>query len=375
MGKSGITDILVVGAGIFGLSCAYACVRRGMKVTVVDKDRPGSGASGGPVGALSPHPPERWNHKKQFQLETLLAAETHWAEVAERGGIDPGYGRTGRLIPLLSADERKRAEDYASSAMKLWPRTVSWEVLETADVPAPLDPAAAPAGVVHETLSARIDPPRAIAALVAALTRLGVGFHLGREVLSVGDGLVHFHDGQMSADRIILAGGYDGFALMTPALGQNPGQGIKGQAALVWPAQPFAGPMVYTDGFYLVPHSDGTLAIGSTSEAIWTDLSATDGFLEDLLARAARICPALSEARVLRRWAGARPRGYRPDPMLGPLPGHERVYSANGGFRTGLALGPAIGAALADMVTGVEPHLPPGMRLEDHLNRKPREIW
>ncbi|MER2509538.1 MAG: FAD-dependent oxidoreductase, partial [Amaricoccus sp.] len=56
MGKGGSAEVLVIGAGIFGLATALACARRGMSVIVADRAEPGAGASGGPVGALSPHP-------------------------------------------------------------------------------------------------------------------------------------------------------------------------------------------------------------------------------------------------------------------------------------------------------------------------------
>ena len=48
-------DVTVRGAGIFGLSIAWACVRRGASVRVVDPAGPGAGSSGGIVGALAPH--------------------------------------------------------------------------------------------------------------------------------------------------------------------------------------------------------------------------------------------------------------------------------------------------------------------------------
>ena len=67
-------DITVLGAGIFGLSVAWACQSRGAAVRVVDPAGVAAGASGGIVGALAPHVPERWNAKKAFQLESLLAA-------------------------------------------------------------------------------------------------------------------------------------------------------------------------------------------------------------------------------------------------------------------------------------------------------------
>ena len=57
-------DVIVVGAGIFGLACAYACAKRRLKVLVIDAEDLGTGASGGIVGAMAPHTPDQWNPKK-----------------------------------------------------------------------------------------------------------------------------------------------------------------------------------------------------------------------------------------------------------------------------------------------------------------------
>jgi glycine oxidase len=79
----------------------------------------------------------------------------------------------------------------------------------------------------------------------------------------------------------------------------------------------------------------------------FADPQSTDARLDALIDRARRICPALRDAPVLERWAGLRPRAPRPDPMLGPLPGHPRVLAATGGFKTGFGLAPAVAAAIA----------------------------
>jgi glycine oxidase len=119
-------DVLIVGAGIFGLSCAWACAGRGLRVTVLESDLPGAGASGGPVGAMSPHLPANWAPKKEFQLAALLSAKEHWHEVAMTGGRDPGYARIGRLIPLADAAARHRAEAQAETAAERWPGEMGW---------------------------------------------------------------------------------------------------------------------------------------------------------------------------------------------------------------------------------------------------------
>ena len=49
---------LVIGGGVVGVCCAYALARRGIGVTVVERDEIGGGASFGNAGTISPgHPP------------------------------------------------------------------------------------------------------------------------------------------------------------------------------------------------------------------------------------------------------------------------------------------------------------------------------
>ena len=74
-------DLTIMGAGIFGLSIAWAAALRGAKVRVIESRWVGAGSSGGPVGSLSPHVPEAWNAKKAFQLDSLLMAQDWWAGV------------------------------------------------------------------------------------------------------------------------------------------------------------------------------------------------------------------------------------------------------------------------------------------------------
>ncbi len=89
-------DVTVMGAGVFGLSVAYACLLRGAKVQVIDPAGVGTGASGGIIGALAPHVPEQWNPKKAFQLDSLLMQGAFWEQVGARSGMPAGYARNGR---------------------------------------------------------------------------------------------------------------------------------------------------------------------------------------------------------------------------------------------------------------------------------------
>ncbi|WP_246237268.1 NAD(P)/FAD-dependent oxidoreductase [Halovulum dunhuangense] len=359
-------DLLVVGAGIFGLSVAWAALKRGLSVAVLEAETPGAGASGGIVGALSPHVPEQWNPKKQFQLDALLSAGTHWAEVAAISGVDPGYARTGRLMPLSDAEARERAADRARGAAVHWGGAAEWRLRDDAD---PGWLAGAACGAVHETLSARIFPRAAVRALAAAVEARGGRIRSGCAVRAVAGGRVETDMGPVIAGRIVIAAGVPGFGLMAPALGQVAGQGVKGQAALLRADVPPDAPMLYHDGLYVVPHGNGLVAVGSTSENRWDEARATDGLLDDVLVRARALCPALEGAEVVERWAGLRPKARRRDPMLGEIPGLAGVYSANGAFKIGFGIAHHAGALVARMVTGEAVDLPESFTVAHHLSR------
>ena len=327
-------DLTVMGAGVFGLSVALACARRGARVLVRDPRGVGAGASGGLVGALAPHAPENWTPIKAFQLEALRMASAFWAGVAE-AGLDPGYAPTGRVQPIADAAALARAEARAAGAAEHWGPTVQWRILPAADAPGL--PVASPTGlVVHDTLSARLHPRRACAALDAALRAQGGRIEQGTTP---------------PPGPVVWATGWEGLA------DRNLGGPVKGQALLLkLDAGPV--PMVCDTGLFIVPHSGGTVAIGSTSERHFEDPDTTDAQLEDVLARATALCPTLAGASILERWAGLRPRAASRQPVLGRLPGARDAYIANGGFKIGFALAPLVAERMADLILTGQADIP-----------------
>ncbi len=344
-----IADVTVMGAGIFGLSVAYACQGRGAKVQVIDPRGVAGGASGGIVGALAPHVPENWNNKKAFQFESLLMAAEFWAGVAEASGQTPGYERSGRLQPLGDEAAVALARQRADSAKDLWQGEATWRVIP-ADTVGPWAPPSPTGLLVHDTLSARIHPRRATQALAAAI--------------GARRGLVH-KDGAAQG-RVVWATGWEGLQAMTAQHHRQVGNGVKGQALLLDYAAPGA-PQLFADKLHFVPHGDGTLAIGSTSERDFEDPVAVDAQLDALHARALVAMPALRDAKVLLRWAGVRPRARSRAPMLGRHPFRAGEFVANGGFKIGFGMAPKVGAVMADLILEGQDAIPPAFLAEVNL--------
>jgi glycine/D-amino acid oxidase-like deaminating enzyme len=343
-------DVTVRGGGIFGLSCAWELARRGARVRLIERERIGAGSSGGLVGALSPHIPEQWNPKKQFQLESLLMAGQFWAEIAEASGQNPGYARVGRLQTLADDTAVARALARAEGAAALWKGQAVWQVIPaTGAAWEPLSPTGL---LLHDTLSARLHPRMAAQALVVALQSIGA------EVV-IGD----------AEDRglVLHATGVRGLAELSAALGAHVGGGIKGQALALRHAAPLGAPQIYAEGLHIVPHEDGTVAIGSTSERDALHPTGTDHQLDALHAKAVAALPCLIGAPVAERWAGLRPRAKSLAPMLGAWPGRPGHFVANGGFKIGFGMAPKVAETMARLLLNNVDEIPPGFRVEDSL--------
>ena len=342
-----MVDVTVRGAGAFGLAVAYACASKGARVRVVDPHGPGAGSSGGLVGALAPHVPENWNDKKAFQFASLAMAEEFWAEVARTGGRDPGYLRSGRLQPVADDRALDLARARAETAAELWQGRFAWEIVKADPAWAPVTPTGL---VIRDTLTARMHPRMAIPALTAALASRG-----GEIVTRAPD-----------EGRVVWATGWQGLVDLSEHFGKTVGVPVKGQSAtLAFDAR--ALPQIFAGGVHVVPHADGTVAIGSTTEREFDAGDTCDDQLDTVIANARAAVPALADAPVVSRWAGLRPRSRTRAPMLGAWPGRDGHFIANGGFKIGFGMAPMVGRTMAALVLDGEDSIPDGFRVEANL--------
>lgn len=345
-----MASITVVGAGIFGLSVAWEITRRGHHVRIIEAVGIGAGSSGGTVGALAPHTPDSWNEKKMVQFVSLLGAEKFWDKIAQASGCNPGYARTGRVQAVATIDLPK-LHARIESAHKNWGRAARmWLTQSRPD--GPLIPESPDSWWLMDDLTARLSPQLAIAALSAAITNKGGEIITGQSAT--------FHD--IFSDPVIWATGVSGLTMLSDDLGYKVGQGVKGQSALLQFSAARA-PQVYADGIHIVPHADGTVGIGSTSENNYT-YEHTDTRLDDIIIRAQAACPALKDARILNHWAGIRPRAKSRAPLMGRWPGRDDQFVLNGGFKIGFGMAPILASLMADLVLDGQDSIPNKFRLQ-----------
>ncbi|HEV7433450.1 MAG TPA: FAD-dependent oxidoreductase, partial [Pseudorhizobium sp.] len=340
-------DLVIIGGGIMGLWAAVKADRLGIPTLLLEADRIASGASGGLLGALMPHVPDRWNEKKQFQFDALVSLEAEIAQLEDETGRSCGYRRSGRLIPLPKPHLREIALRHREEAKENWRakgRDFAWNVLDESGGFG-LDRAYTEAGVVHETLAGRVSP-RILMSVLAE--RLRASQHVtvveGAPVARVEPEqkrVVLKNAAEISFGHCIVAAGPPSFPMLDAVGLPSPrslGRPVKGQAALLKADMDPAHPIIFLNGLYVVPHDDGMVAIGSTSEEEFDAPFATDAKLDDLLERARQLVPALRQAEVVERWAGLRPKAIGRDPMVGLHPEYPNLIALTGGFKVSFGI-------------------------------------
>ncbi|ASY63918.1 Glycine oxidase ThiO [Sinorhizobium sojae CCBAU 05684] len=373
-----MSEVLIVGGGIMGLWAALMAGRAGIETRLLEGKTIGAGASGGLLGALMPHMPDRWNAKKQFQFDALVALEGEISRLEEETGLSAGYRRSGRIMPLGKPHLKDIALGHEQDAARHWiagERRFHWHVRDGEDGDWPAMQAA-PFGVVHDTLAARVSPRDLLRALRAAIAGLPhVRIEEGAEVASIDPGrgrLLLADRTALSFGHCILAAGVESFAFIDrlTSHGQAPsGVAVKGQAALLRADIDPASPILFTDGLYIVAHENGHVAVGSTSENRFDAPFSTDDQLQALIDRAAELAPALLGAPVVERWAGLRPKATGREPIVGRHPDHGRLSILTGGFKVSFGMAHVLARWVIDEIAGRQPSvaLPDSFRCATHI--------
>jgi glycine oxidase len=338
-----VSDLVIAGGGIVGLTTALAAARRGLRVTLVDQPRPGA-ASRASAGILAPSIGEA----SPAMRKALLAARAFYP-----GFLDQLLARTGMIVPLDMDGIIQLASTDAERETLFGTAPDDAERLDARALAA-LEPALADhAGALLHPRQGAVDNVTLMGALDVAVARQA-------RIARVIDEVASF-DARANLPAFLARGGtrYAGRRLLV-ANGAWAGS-LPGLPRPL-PVRPVRGQLMRLDGRpirhvtfgaggYLVPRGN-SLVVGATSEEVGLDASTTPRGLKDLLALAARAIPVLAHARVLEQWAGLRPMAADGFPILGPDPRVPAICYACGFSRNGILLAPWAAEELLPVLLG-----------------------
>ena len=346
-------DVAVIGGGIAGCSAAYYLAREGLAVAVVEHQGIGNAASGYALGLLNPLSgtliPGRL---AVFAREAFDEHRRLWPRLQEESSID----FQGRMMPHLEVALDEAAVPALRNEMERWNAADGFSArwLNGQDVRALDDRIAneVVGAVLLERLG-MVDSQQLTRALMDAACQLGASIVDDRAVSIAWSGDravgVRMAKGKVACHSVVIATGPWSGAVEEWTGLNIPVTPLKGQIVRLEGLSPpleyhIAGPGA------VVQKADGKLWAAATEEEAGFDLSTTPRARQDLLERAARVLPSVTQARILEQTACLRPRTPDGLPILGKVPERDNVYLATGGGKKGVLLAPAMGGVLADLI-------------------------
>jgi D-amino-acid dehydrogenase len=396
------TDVVVLGAGIVGVSAGVAARQRGLSVVLVDRREPGSETSYGNAGVLSSgsilplnkpslwsalptyltnrHAALRWDPAWVVRnidwvarfLANATASQTRPRATALHGLIGASLKLHREWIVKADAAQRIRETGW----LKVWRSDaleaakqeqaflaeygIASDLLDRQAISA-LEPNIVPVykvGLLH-TQTASVDSPGAVVKAYARMF-VGSGGELRQSDIKTierdGDGWrVRLADGAIAARHVVVALGPWSADLLRPLGYRVPLASERGyhQEFKPNPARSLQRPIHDAEGsFLMTPMEQG---IRVTTGVELTERDAPSSYAQlDAVVPVARGVVEFGEA-VGEPWRGSRPTLPDSLPMIGPAPRHPGLWLAFGNQHIGFTTGPATGAAIAAMIGGAAP--------------------
>ena len=401
-------NILVIGAGVIGLSTAYYLAQRGCRVTILDRNPAArDGCSFGNAGMIVPSHfvplaapgmvalglKWMWNPESPFYVkprfdagliawgwkfwrastaahvarcapllrDLSFASRSCFEEIAELPGNDFGLVKRGLLMLCKAAQTFDHEIKLAAHARELG---IPAEVLDAAALAA-LEPAVrmAVSGAIHFPQDCHLSPARFMAGLERELERLSAKFSYETEVTGFRVthrhiDAVHTNRGDFFADEYVLCGGAWSPAVAKDLRVSLPMQAGKGYSLTL--AQPRQLPercAIFAEARVAVTPMDGALRFGGTMEIAGLSDTINPARIRGIVNAVPHYFPEFTpeDFAGIKPWSGLRPCSPDGMPYVGRFRAYENLATATGHAMMGLSLGPITGKIMAEILHSERP--------------------
>jgi glycine oxidase len=346
-------DVVIIGAGIIGLSLAISLRKQGLRVLVVERGEPGREASYAAAGMLVGSGTEIPHVLKPLAEESARMYPEFAHELEDESGLKVDLREQGTILISPNGNFPPGAEMLSTEKLRSLERTLA--PLETFGSSSggrgrpPLQNQNKHRAYLRER---SVDPRTLTAAALKAARHRGVDISSGSEVMALltsSDRVSGVQTDKTSYSAGIVvncAGAWAG--CIAPQ--KFPVRPVKGQMLAVV-GGPTLQHVIRADEVYLVPRSDGRIVIGSTLEDAGYNKQTDVNMIQRLLHAAVDLAPALAGSKVHEDWAGLRPGTPDNLPILGET-SIRGYFVASGHYRDGILLAPITAQIMTDLILG-----------------------
>ena len=367
-------DVVVVGAGVIGSAIAYYLSIEGAKVTLVEQEAIGSGASAHATGSMNLLGTE-FTPGPSFEMG--LESYRMFADLVPRLEEDTGMDLLCQRKPSLRL-ALEESEEILIKDLMVWQQEyvpISWiDGEEVRRLEPRLSPGAR--GAAFEEESIQLDSYRLTLGLAGASEAHGAQIFLRQvtDLITQRDRVtgVRTSTGDLSCGTVVLATGAWSADCARWLSFPVPVRPLKGERLMLkYDGAPL--PVLISSPMrgHMISRLDGLLSVGSTGGrdydqqdlflGIDFDSTPTETARLELLRRAIDVFPDLESAQLVHQLAGSRPLSADRMPLVGPAPGWEGVMLATGHGTKGIHLAPITGKVIADCILKGETEVPVDM--------------
>ncbi|MBJ7223532.1 MULTISPECIES: NAD(P)/FAD-dependent oxidoreductase [unclassified Brenneria] len=353
MPASGPFDVLVVGAGVVGMSVACGLLQQGLTVCVADEGDIALRASCGNFGLA-------WVQGKGAKFAPYahwsIDAAAMWPGFADAlqqcSGVDVELSQPGGFTICTDEQEYQQRVAMLHGMQHQMAPKFRFEALSGPETQARL-PHVSPriAGSTYCPLDGHVSPLRLLRALFKAFVAQG-GVLLPRTPVRAltprpGLGFLACTAGQpIEAGKVVLAAGLGSVALAAEVGLKAPLRPLRGQLLITERTAPF----LHHPTLHVRQTADGTVQIGDSKEEVGLDTGTTWEVLARIASRAVLTFPCLRDVRAVRSWGALR--------VMSPdgFPIYDESERYPGAFlvtcHSGITLAPQHAGPVADWIAG-----------------------
>jgi glycine/D-amino acid oxidase-like deaminating enzyme len=366
--------IVIAGAGIIGASIAYHLAKRGARVTVIEAEHPGSGATGKSLGWINATFSKRPRSYFDFNYAGIAAWRRLEIELGGELNVQWG-GSVAWFPPGPEADElRVNVRNHQEWGYAVQPISEA-EFQRLLPLVSPGEIGAA----CHSEHEGAVNPLQALTVLLEKARGFGVEVRFPCQATSVGirGGRVESiqtADGPLEAGVFVLACGVGSPSLARMAGVDVPLKDSPGVLLHLASAQRLIDRVVLAPGTHFKQSLDGRIVAGGQIVA-GAGTAATDARVEqaaEIHRLAGRFLPQIKDLPVERVTLGYRVMPQDEYPILGFAPACPNLYVA--ATHSGVTLAPLIGQLAAlEILDGVQVEALKPYRLSRFLAADKRE--
>ncbi|MEM9491602.1 MAG: FAD-binding oxidoreductase, partial [Myxococcota bacterium] len=352
-------ELVIIGAGVMGLSVAYHLARRGLTdVVIFERGYLAQGASGRNGGGIR----QQWS--TEINIRLMQEAVERCARFAKEIGVNIWFRQGGYLFLARTAAEVTRLERNVAVQNRCGIENRMLDPDGISDVVPQLDTAGVLAAAFNPT-DGILFPWPFLWGYAQRATALGAKLYTHTPVTAIdvdrdGTYRVRSSRGAVRARRVLNAtGAWSGDIARMVGI-DLPTYPIRHEICSSEPLKPFLGPMVseLSSGTYFSQSMRGEIVGGATvpGERPTASMRSTSRFLEIYASRLVALMPVLGDIKVLRQWAGSYDMSPDGNPILGEVRERPGFFLACGFVGHGFMMAPIVGEIYAELLTSGERH-------------------